>query len=120
MSKHSALVTRLLDHSTLRVPALPKWLRADLIEAADVIAELSKPITQPADQIPWSEYPFAMWAAKDENGDIFVFDVEPAIPAGDASWVCPSFEEWYCTEVHLPVTIHGDWRSSLRKRPEGV
>jgi hypothetical protein len=42
----SALVTRLLDHAQLRVPAIPQWLRDDLALAAETIIELRRQVSQ--------------------------------------------------------------------------
>lgn len=39
---HSALVTRLLDTAQLRVPNIPKWLRDDLVLAAETIVDLRR------------------------------------------------------------------------------
>ena len=49
MNTTDALVTRLLDTSALRVPAIPDWLRADLVLAAETIIALRK---RPAAELP--------------------------------------------------------------------
>lgn len=77
---------------------------------------------QPADQIPWGEYPWAKWAAADPDGTVNVYDAKPYCDPKSNTLI----DQWWEHElegmewVEVQGIIHGPWRESLRKRPEGV
>ena len=64
--------------------------------------------------IDWSQVPEGYdWAAQDENGDIFAFDIEP---------ISAVSLEWLSKTKNYYLVSHGefynpDWRNTLTKRP---
>ena len=78
-------------------------------------AELSTPKWN--DNLPWDKYPFAKWAAMDNDGEVYVFEHEPTLEK--TLWhdhVNPK----RCLYVN---TFHGDisnWWVCIMERPEGV
>lgn len=71
--------------------------------------------------IPWGEYPWAKWAAADPDGTVNVYDAEPYCDPQSNTLI----DQWWEHElegmewVEVQGIIHGPWRESLRKRPEG-
>ena len=67
--------------------------------------------------IDWSQVPEGYdWAAQDENGDIFAFDIEP---------ISAVSLEWLSKTKNYYLVSHGefynpDWRNTLTKRPRAT
>ena len=72
-------------------------------------------------ELPWHVIsPEYRWAARDESGDIYVYESEPFVSNALRLWVGDDAK--YCN--HLIHLIHKPgnkpWDQSLIKRPEGV
>lgn len=67
--------------------------------------------------IPWEHIkPKFRWAAMDQDGEIFIYELKPHI--GEISW---SWEGGELTNIHKALNIDTsgiDWRESLTQRPE--
>ncbi len=111
--------------------SLEDWLTHAIEESLDRILylyrareKLRETARAESESIPWANAPEATHAAKDADGISMLYNCEPHID-GD-QWVgddaTAPFGRWSSyqfdddTEIHIP----GDWRASLRKRPEGV
>lgn len=87
---------------------------ADTNTGSDIISEWVEP-----ERIPWEHLPkWCRWWAKDANGRECGYEVRPECTTN--VW----FREQDSGIVYLPNALFsnytGDWRNSLRERPEGV
>lgn len=86
-------------------------MRCAMEDAASLQAESTA-----EDWIPWAEYPWARWAAKDRNGAIWWYELEPVLLT--SSWH-PADQISSKGQIRN-ANISGPWQQSLRRRPEGV
>lgn len=87
---------------------------ADTNTGGDIISEWVEP-----ERIPWEHLPkWCRWWAKDDNGNECGFEFMPT----QSSYCWAGSESGGA--VYLPAKFNsnytGDWRKSLRERPEGV
>lgn len=84
------------------------------------------PVAHPADVIPWGVWHSATHAAKDSDGESRLYNCEPYIDEAKGRWMgkdaAAPYGRWATLEFgdRSDCRIHGPWRDSLRKRPEGV
>lgn len=69
-------------------------------------------------EVDWDNAPhWARYAAKDANGDIFLYDIEPHRPRIDDMWVFyGGRSEYYETSKTFGI----GWKDSLEKRPDST
>lgn len=87
--------------------------RAEASTQSDIISEWVEP-----ERIPWEHLPkWCKWWAKDGNGAEWGYLDRPTFEYGihftESDYICPVLPENYSNYT-------GDWRQSLRERPEGV
>jgi hypothetical protein len=80
----------------------------------------SREVQSPAEVIPWAEYPWANYAAKDEDGSIIMteFLIRPVSFPGSGTWEHVAAKRGWGLVPN--ARIPGPWTESLRKRPEGL
>lgn len=100
-------------------PTADWTLREVIVTACDIDRERRE--VAPAESIPWAEHPWARWAAKDRNGECWLYSDKPehykAYPSAkeDCKWVGSGIQTRFYHDG-----IPGPWDNSLRSRPEGV